>query len=888
MNFASYKNKHSGDTVLVCGCGRSLKQLTNPQNFVTIGVNDVGRLFDPNYLVVLNPRSQFNSDRFKFVQHSAAEALFTQLNLGISHPRVVRFKLGERGGTDVSSDASLPFTRNSPYVAVCLAAYMGAKRIGVIGVDFTDHHFFVKSGRHVLNRQIVSINKEYEALFNALSRQGVELINLSKDSLLTSIPKQSISDFQSQRKMPVEKNDCRAKPPQEAHHMKINIERYRGPLINQFLGQIGQTAQSLGHHVEYHQAPFRLQANIVSVVWNGRRYRNANNVIFCEHGWLPRDAYQVSPGGINADSHIAPFEWDGQVLAKVQREAVRHHLQMLKTNTQGEFAQGYTSTLEPVAKHLPSDFLLVPLQMERDTNIVHHAPPNLRKMQALIDFISRSNPPFPIIFKQHPADQKFKRHLHLRTRRKGDVLRPHSQGNIHQILKSGRCRGIVSLNSNVVHDGFLWDVPSIVLGSNIWPRRGNSPFLLNLPANWDHLSRFYHSQQSTQCREAYLHYLLTQQWTLDDAKDADKVGELLDRKAFQIKKGRKKISLAAVNKRVRARRSNTIRVNVYALNRAWLFEDLKTHFAKLVMPGIKIIVTERPILNADSWVCLRAAEARKSPNKSRTVVQIHDQFEEGLYSRRGKRQVIKNCGAICFTHPMQKTIVERSGLDISSTKTLIKPLGALSCFTPRHSLSDKFTVGWVGRAVIYQGQDFKRIRWLVDALAQWPHRADTAVKLIGEKLERTHSELSALDMDAQYLQRSKCPHSLYPELYKKLDCLVITSAFAAGPNSLFEALASGVPVISTRCGWAEELIKPSQNGVLVDSAKEITDALEIFYKDRDGWLSKSANIAATGVQSSLEDWLQENVRLAISLGSSDSEQRVRRAITKPLSTRQMP
>ena len=46
------------ETVLVCGCGESLNELEHPERFVTIRVNDVGRRFQPDYLVVVNPRSR--------------------------------------------------------------------------------------------------------------------------------------------------------------------------------------------------------------------------------------------------------------------------------------------------------------------------------------------------------------------------------------------------------------------------------------------------------------------------------------------------------------------------------------------------------------------------------------------------------------------------------------------------------------------------------------------------------------------------------------------------------------------------------------------------------------------------------------------------------------
>ena len=69
---------HAGETFLVCGCGSSLSQVIAPKRFVTIGVNDVGRLFHPDYLVVLNPPGQFSGDRFRYVERSRASAIFTQ------------------------------------------------------------------------------------------------------------------------------------------------------------------------------------------------------------------------------------------------------------------------------------------------------------------------------------------------------------------------------------------------------------------------------------------------------------------------------------------------------------------------------------------------------------------------------------------------------------------------------------------------------------------------------------------------------------------------------------------------------------------------------------------------------------------------------------------
>ncbi|MBA4175721.1 MAG: hypothetical protein C0505_04050 [Leptothrix sp. (in: Bacteria)] len=191
----AWRQRHAGASLLVCGCGPSLLALPAQPGLVSIGVNDVGRHFDPTYLVVVNPPQQFRGGRFQHVRASRATALFTQLALGPVNPPVVRFGLGQRGGTDDAGDEALHYTQNSPYVAVGLAALMGAQRIGLIGVDFTEHHFFGATGRHPLAGRLAQIDAEYGALARALAARGVELVNLSPSSRLTSVPRADLASW---------------------------------------------------------------------------------------------------------------------------------------------------------------------------------------------------------------------------------------------------------------------------------------------------------------------------------------------------------------------------------------------------------------------------------------------------------------------------------------------------------------------------------------------------------------------------------------------------------------------------------------------------------------------------------------------------------------------
>jgi SAM-dependent methyltransferase len=197
-SLSAFRNLHRGETVVVCGCGRSLNAFSQWPYCVTIGVNDVGRRFDPTYLVVVNPPGQFSGDRFRFVADSRARFLFTQRDdLGRVDPPLVKFRLGRVAGTHFDDPEVLHYAQNSPYVALCLAAHMGATRIGLIGIDFTEHHFFSQTGVHPLSRQLAVIDRQYAALRQALRARGITVVNLSSESRLTAFPKEQPKAFLS-------------------------------------------------------------------------------------------------------------------------------------------------------------------------------------------------------------------------------------------------------------------------------------------------------------------------------------------------------------------------------------------------------------------------------------------------------------------------------------------------------------------------------------------------------------------------------------------------------------------------------------------------------------------------------------------------------------------
>lgn len=198
------KNIYKGKKAIVCGCGRSLNDFYNSEyfkkvnesNIVTIGVNDVPKLFDPTHLVITDHVTRFNKGRIDLINNCKSKSVITCVK-GWNHPRLVHFELGKRGRLELDDYERVDHHLNSPYTAVNIAYKLGASKIGMIGVDFTDGHFYSpKDGPHNLTRKYLSsINSSYEKLHRQLGNRGVDFYNLSLTSKVTTVPYLDFKNF---------------------------------------------------------------------------------------------------------------------------------------------------------------------------------------------------------------------------------------------------------------------------------------------------------------------------------------------------------------------------------------------------------------------------------------------------------------------------------------------------------------------------------------------------------------------------------------------------------------------------------------------------------------------------------------------------------------------
>jgi glycosyltransferase involved in cell wall biosynthesis len=471
-------------------------------------------------------------------------------------------------------------------------------------------------------------------------------------------------------------------------------------------------------------------------------------------------------------------------------------------------------------------------------------------MQSVIAHISLADPPVPVIYKQHPADvRRGQRHRRLLLRRRQDRLWPQDRGSVHDLLRDERCRGIISLNSNVVHDGLVWDVPAVALGRNIWPRGEGGPFFNDLPRDWDAFFESNSDPQRRAAREAYARYLISNQWTLDDAADPEKVGVLLGGEG-------RRTSVTVIDTRTR--------VNVVARNRGWFFEDLRCAFRGVRRDDLRIEVSESPVPGADGWIFIRASEALHTPDPERTVVQIHDSLDGGLYGPGGERAaVVARCAGLVLTQPQQRGILDAAGVRLGDKLIVERPVGPLARSTPAPCLSRRFAIGWVGRPQVHFGRECSGLEDFVRTVRSLT--GDFEVLLIGEKLERARADLCDREIRCRLGSSTRTKRIKRTSKEDRaqhlavLDCCVITATEELGPTTLFDALAAGVPVISTAVGWARTLIRSGENGFLATTDAERLSALEELRNDRQGWFTRRRAIQGGVAGLDVAAWLEANV-----------------------------
>ena len=83
--------------------------------------------------------------------------------------------------------------------------------------------------------------------------------------------------------------------------------------------------------------------------------------------------------------------------------------------------------------------------------------------------------------------------------------------------------------------------------------------------------------------------------------------------------------------------------------------------------------------------------------------------------------------------------------------------------------------------------------------------------------------------------KGRIESDLMPDLYRQNDIFVSASMQEGMSNAMLEAMASGLPIITTRCEGVDELI--ADNGIVVEQPRPdaIADEIQKLADDKNGY-----------------------------------------------------
>ena len=201
-----------------------------------------------------------------------------------------------------------------------------------------------------------------------------------------------------------------------------------------------------------------------------------------------------------------------------------------------------------------------------------------------------------------------------------------------------------------------------------------------------------------------------------------------------------------------------------------------------------------------------------------------------------ERRLVESCDRILVTSRREMQNL-RCHYGASVDKLAVVPCGVnLGLFRPVAKPAARLRVGVAqqDRLVLYVGlAPEKGLDRLLGAVACLKHDPRLRVMIVGgdgagDPADRHMRQLCrAADIDARVIFAGRVDQTVLPLYYSAADLLVLPSVYESFGLVALEALACGTPVVATRVGATDDLIRQEAFGRLVesDSARSLADAI---------------------------------------------------------------
>ncbi len=135
---------------------------------------------------------------------------------------------------------------------------------------------------------------------------------------------------------------------------------------------------------------------------------------------------------------------------------------------------------------------------------------------------------------------------------------------------------------------------------------------------------------------------------------------------------------------------------------------------------------------------------------------------------------------------------------------------------------DKLQVGYIGRLETWKGA--KSLPYIVNNAKK---KVDVEFHIIGDG-----PLLPYVERNCDATCYGQIPFVDIPEMFKKIDVLILPSLIEGVPTVILEAFSSGCPVVARNVGSVSELVS-GNTGFLVDADDEFVEKVIFFAKNRD-------------------------------------------------------
>lgn len=243
----------------------------------------------------------------------------------------------------------------------------------------------------------------------------------------------------------------------------------------------------------------------------------------------------------------------------------------------------------------------------------------------------------------------------------------------------------------------------------------------------------------------------------------------------------------------------------------------------------KVILIEKPdYIFPFLWTtCIRTDIALLGSKYKRNVIQTVRNnpyvFPQNVFLQKYRNFLIKRSGL---------TIVQNLSQKNYFVPNLHKKIAVLpnpvtqELFDLKRKQHEKFNIIGVGRL-----EEQKNFELLIEAFSEI-HKCypDTHLKIFGDGSLRVKLQSKIDELQLQTVINLWGRSNSYEEIYSEADLFVLSSNFEGMPNTLLEAMAVGIPCISTDCPTGPKNIINADNGILipVNSKTKLVKAIEFL------------------------------------------------------------